>query len=166
MPTYYKLTDENDRTYGGCQWGENITHTTSGEGDLCSSGWTHWYTHPLLAVLLNPIHGKFDLKTAHLWKSPPDQIAEKSDKGLKVGCKIGTTLSRVPLPEVTLTQKIAFGILTSLEVSKNENYLQWAINWLSGKNRSQAREAAWAAEDTKQPLDLIALAEKTMLVED
>jgi hypothetical protein len=46
----YKLTNENFQTFGGCQWGENITHITSGEGDLCGPGWLHYYDNPLLAA--------------------------------------------------------------------------------------------------------------------
>lgn len=142
MPKYYKLTDANDQTYGGCQWGEGVTHLISGEGNLCGPGWTHWYTHPLLAVMLNPTQGNFDLTTAHLWESPADQVAEKTDHGLKVGCMKGTTVRRVPLPEVTLTQKIAFGILCSLEVCTEQSYVTWANNWLLDIDRSQ-RTAAW-----------------------
>lgn len=189
MPKYYKLTDEHDRTYGGCQWGENVTVETSGEGDLCDPGWTHWYTDPLLAVLLNPIHGDYDLTTAHLWESPEDQVAEKFDHGLKVGCKRGTTVRRIQMPEVTMTQKVAFGILASLEVYKVPDYVAWATAWLSGEDRSveaveaawaawaagaagvagvagvarEAREAAWAAKAAwAAELDLVALARKAM----
>ncbi len=179
---FYKLTDANDQTYGGCQWGENITHETSGGGELCGPGWTHWYTHPLLAVMLNPIHGNFDLTKAHLWESPEDQVAEKTDRGLKVGCAKGTTAQRIPLPEVTLTQKIAFGILCSLAVYRDQKYVEWANSWFSGFDRSRetaeaawaAAEAAWAAEAAARAwaeaaaeawkIDLIALAEKAMQV--
>ena len=146
MPTYYKLTSENDRTYGGCQWGLGVTHITSGEGELCSSGWTHWYTHPLLAVLLNPMQGNFNLNTAHLWRSPKNQEAQKFDHGLKVGCMRGITVKRIKLPILTTIQKIAFGILCTLEVYKEKSYHQWAESWLSGKNRSMnAAKAARAA---------------------
>ena len=175
MPKYYKLTNENDQTHGGCQWGENVTYKTSGEGGLCGSGWTHWYTHPLLAVMLNPIHGNFDLATAHLWESPDDQVAEKTDHGLKVGCTKGTTARRVPLPEVTLTQKTAFGILCSLEVYRDQSYVTWAENWLSGSDRSRqaaawaaaraaeaAAEAAWAAGLSREGFDVLSIIKKVV----
>ena len=51
----YKLTDDSGRTYNNTQWSEGSTHTASGDGDMCRQGWIHAYTHPLLAVLLNPI---------------------------------------------------------------------------------------------------------------
>ncbi|KKL58315.1 hypothetical protein LCGC14_2226540, partial [marine sediment metagenome] len=57
--TLYKLTDSNDQTYGKTQWGPGIEHAASGKGPLCTEGWLHAYTDPLLAVLLNPIHGNY-----------------------------------------------------------------------------------------------------------
>ena len=139
----YKLTDKNDQTLNNCQWGEGVTVETSGEGELCSAGFTHWYTSPLLAVLLNPIHGDYDLETAHLWEGEGEVI--KDDHGLKVGCKKATTLCRISLPEVTLEQKIASGILCAKEVYDGKDWNNWADKWLSGEDRS--RESAWAAAE-------------------
>lgn len=138
----YKLTDEKDQTYGGCQWGPNVTHETDGSGSLCGPGWTHWYTSPLLAVLFNPIHGNFKLETAHLWEGEGEP--EKFDSGLKVGCRKATTKRRIELPEITNTQKVAFGILCALEVWKEKTFVVWAQNWLSGKDRSGAAAEAAA----------------------
>ena len=55
----YKLTNENHETYNGTKWGPGVTHETDGHGELCGSGWLHYYDDPLLAVLLNPIHANF-----------------------------------------------------------------------------------------------------------
>lgn len=143
------MTDKNDQTHNNCQWGENITVETSGEGELCSEGYTHWYTSPLLAVLLNPIHGNYYLKTAHLWEGEGEVIND--NHGLKVGCKKATTLCRISLPELTLEQKIAFGILYTKEVYDGKVWNNWADKWLSGEDRSResarvAARAAFAAE--------------------
>jgi len=135
MTTLYKLTDAHDRTYGGCQWGEGVEVVTSGKGNLCGPGFTHWYTDPLLAVLLNPIHAKLDLSTAHLWKGE-GEVAEPAH-GLKVGCTRARTLRRVELPRVTRAARVRFGILCSLEVYTEPNYRKWADGWLSGKDRSK-----------------------------
>jgi len=142
----YKLTDRNDQTRNNCQWGEGVTVETSGDGELCSAGFTHWYTSPLLAVLLNPIHGNYYLKTAHLWAGEGEVI--KDNHGLKVGCKKATTLCRISLPEVTLEQKIASGILCAKEVYDVKAWNNWADKWLSGEDRSResARVAEFAAE--------------------
>jgi len=45
-----KLTDEHNRTCNNTQWGENVTYTAPGTGDLCTGGWIHYYDSPLLAV--------------------------------------------------------------------------------------------------------------------
>jgi len=153
--TLYKLTDGNDQTFGGCQWGEGVTVTTSGTGEMCGTGFTHWYTHPLLAVLLNPIHANIDLTTAHLWEGEGEVV--KTDHGLKVGCTTATTLRRVALPQVTTEQRVRFGILCAMEVYADPDWHRWANDWLAGKDRSaraarsawvwaaSASDAAWAA---------------------
>ena len=164
----YKLTDQHDQTYGGCQWGEGVTIKTNGEGGLCGPGFTHWYTDPLLAVLLNPIHGNYNLETAHLWEGEGEVV--KTNHGLKAGCTAATTLRRIPLPVVTLEQKVRFGILCAMEVYQCEDFTAWANAWLSGLDRSEASaEAAAAAARAAGAsaraaaglgeLDLIALAE-------
>jgi len=140
----YKLTDENDRTYSGCQWGEDVQHVTSGEGQLCGDGWTHWYTDPLLAVLLNPIHADFALATAHLWEGQGTIGAD--DNGLKVGCTDGRTLRRVEMPRVTLEQRIRFGILCARVVYGGPGWNLWADEWLSGKDRTTTTAKAAMAE--------------------
>ena len=140
-----KLTDKYGMTYNETQWGEGITHIASGKGKLCDNGWIHYYDDPLLAVLLNHIHGRF--KDPLLWKIEVEGEI-KTDHGLKFGAATVTTLQQLPLPEVTTTQRVAFGILCSLEVCKNQEYVKWAKGWLSGEDRSRAAAAAvWATAE-------------------
>ena len=140
----YKLTDRKYQTYGGCQWGVNITHTTDGTGDLCSPGWIHAYTDPLLAVLLNPIHA--NIVDPVLWEAEGD--VGKTDHGLKVGCTILTTIRKIPLPAMSMEHRVRFGILCAMCVYKNVGFTAWATKWLDGSDRSRsaAEEAARAAE--------------------
>ena len=144
MTTVYKLTDQSYRTYNGTQWGEGFEHTASGEGGLCGPGWLHAYTHPLLAVLLNPVHA--DIKNPIVWEAEGDMGIE--DHGLKVGCRRLKTIKIIPLPRVTLEQRVRFGILCSLEVCTEPSFVSWAHEWLSGENRWEeaAGEVAWAAK--------------------
>jgi hypothetical protein len=65
--------------------------------------------------------------------------------GLKGGCTEMVIMKELPLPEITLTQRIAFGILCSLEVYNEESYVKWAKDWLSGEDRTSASDAASAA---------------------
>lgn len=133
----YKLTDGIDQTYGGCQWGPGVIHYTDGHGRLCSSGWIHVYDDPLLAILHNPIHGNFDLATAHLWKCEASGM-HKNDHGIKAGYTEVCTIHRIELPEITDVQKIAYGILCAWFVYRDATWRKWARRWLSGKDRSVA----------------------------
>ena len=158
MTILYKLTNEKYQTYGATQWGPGITHRVSGDGDLCGPGWIHAYTHPLLAVLLNPIHAGFG--NPILWLGDGD--VGKMDYGLKVGCTRFTTIKVVSLPQIFVEQKVCFGILCALVVCFDPAFVDWANKWLTGEDRSEA--AARAAEAAKNNLDLIAIALRAVKV--
>ena len=168
MTTIYKLTDQSMQTYNGFQWTMNNTETADGEGDLCGPGFLHAYTDPLLAVLLNPIHA--GIENPRLFRA--EGTIKKTDHGLKVGCMEMTLTEELPLPVITTTQWIAFGILCAKEVCKAAGWTRWADNWLSGKNRAAARaadaaaaaRAAARAADAAAEVDLIAIARKAMEV--
>ena len=139
----YKLTDEKDHTYGGCQWGKGVTHTADGQGELCTEHWIHAYRDPILAVMMNPIHGRYDLALAHLWECEGEG---GKDDGTKLGCTTLTTVTRMELPTVTTEQRVRFGILCAREVHHEAVFLAWSDAWLSGQDRSEkAASAAWAA---------------------
>ena len=139
----YKLTDENSRTKNNTQWGENVTHSATGQGTkLCSDGWIHFYKSPLLAVFMNPIHG--DFSNPILWEC--ECSGEMVHEPTKSGCKTLTTIRKVELPSVTTTQRVAFGILAVKKAYKNPKWNQWADNWLSGKDRTDAAADAAAAD--------------------
>ena len=142
MKIGYKLTDSKNQTFRGTKWGEGITHTSKGVGQLCTSGWIHFYDSPELAVLLNPIHGNFN--NPNLWRI---KYSGKTlnDRGLKRGATSVTTIERITLPEYSVTQKVAFGILCVRYISKDKSWRKWADGWLSGKDRSSAAYAASSA---------------------
>src|ERR1017187_1019503 len=122
----YKLTDSKGQTKNETQWGEGISHEVSGIGELCSSGFIHYYSDPYLAGIFNLIHANF--VNPKLWEAEAEGII-KSDKGLKYGCQKLTTLKEIPLPILTTTQLSAFAILCSIEVYKEKSYVVWANNW-------------------------------------
>ncbi len=138
----YKLTNQDHQTRGRTQWGENVTHRAAGEKgqDLCSSGFIHAYEHPDLAILFNPLHA--NVNNPVVWEARGKVY--KSD-GLKIGCRQLTTLKIIPLPKWEATQRAAFAILCAQEVYDDAGFRKWAVNWLSGDDRS-AGAAAGAAE--------------------
>ena len=106
----YKLTDDKNQTHGGTQWGKGVTHKAKGRGEeLCTEDVIHAYKHPLLAVLLNPIHADFD--KVRLWEAEGEIVI---DDGLKLGCKALTILKRIRVPKVTTEQRVRFAILCAL----------------------------------------------------
>ena len=116
MKTVYKLTTKEGKTrphfYNETQWGENVTHTVPGTGDLCGPGWIHAYSHPLLAVLLNPAHANFNPDML-LWKCKAKVRKNQLDK---IGCTSLTTMKQVPLPKITIIQRCTFAILVAKEI--------------------------------------------------
>lgn len=185
MTTLYKLTDQDGYTRrdydNACLWGEDVSHSGTGKGELCGPGYIHAYTHPLLAVLLNPIHAKFH--SPRLWEAE-GKIA-KSDRGLKVGCVTLKTIREMPLPVVTTEQRVRFAILCAKAMCTDATWLAWANGWLDGTDRTARAEAAWAAEAARaaaraaeaaeaawaaawaaaraaKPIDLIAIAEEAV----
>jgi hypothetical protein len=134
----YKLTNQKMQTHNGFQWEMNKWVETSGEGALCTNGWLHCYDNPLLAVVLNPIHA--DISSPRIFECAVEG-KEKHNKGLKSGySRMRLTRERV-LPEISINTRVRFGILCALQVYKNESFVNWAKDWLSGNNRA----AAWAA---------------------
>jgi hypothetical protein len=170
----YKLTNEAGKTLGGMVWAEGTENRATGEKnqELCSDGWLHAYEHPLIAVLLNPIHA--DFKNPRMFEV--EGKVEKRDGQLKCGCRRLKVLREIPLPQITTAQKIRFAIYCALEVYKKPTFKLWAGGWLSGKDRTAeaawaaaeaAESAAWAAEAAawaaeRSSVDLFVLAEKAI----
>ena len=140
----YKLTDQDMRTHNGFQWELGKEVITDGDSKkLCTKHWLHYYHHPLLAVLLNPIHANIDNPRLFEAKALGKHL---DDKGLKGGCTKMTLVKEIELSEITLNQKTAFGILCSLEVYKEKGFVKWANNWLSGVDRTAAADATYAVD--------------------
>jgi hypothetical protein len=139
-----KLTDENMQTFAGTQWVLREFKETSGEGDLCSKGWLHYYSDAKLAAFLNPIHANF--AAPRLFEI---EVAGsiKSDNGLKYGCTKMRLVQELQFIKPTQEQCIKFAIYCALEGYKDKQFVQWATNWLDGTDRSKesARDTAWAA---------------------
>lgn len=136
----YKLTDGDGKTRNNTQWGPGVSHSGTREGGLCGPGWIHAYEHPLIAVLLNPIHA--DFKSPRLWEAE-GEIAIR-DGQLKCGCATLTTILEITLPEITAEMRARFAILCVKDVCACSAWNAWADKWLSGEDRS-AEAAASAA---------------------
>ena len=131
----YKLTDSEGYTKNNTHWSVGTTHSLEVKlnPQLCSRDVLHAYTSPLLAALMYPAH--IDFKNT-LCFTVDGEIAVTD--GTKVGCFSLTVTGTFVLPELSLTQRIAFGILCTLELlsGKDKKFTQWAEKWLSNEDRS------------------------------
>jgi len=144
-----KLTDADGYTRRGedneTLWGEGIGHTAMGKGrELCTSDVIHYYDSVEEAVMYNPVHACISNPVA--WECGGRMAAHDGAKG---GCKTLTTIRRVPLPELTIEQRIKVAIYCALEVCTSPDFVRWANAWLIGADRSgeaaqAAVSAAWA----------------------
>jgi len=140
----YKLLTQDMKTRKGelneTDWSDvGEWHEATGTGGLCSDGVLHDYDDPWIAVVMNPAHANIG-----------NPVMYETERGgrfltdmLKCGSRRMRLLGRVDLPDIPLLQKVAFGILAALEGYPYEKFRSWAMDWLSGKDRSaSAAEAA------------------------
>src|SRR3972149_2796205 len=102
----YKLTRLDLTTYGGYQYVQGVRATFPGTGELCGPGWSHAYTSPQLALLLNPLHAAYT--PCRLWAA--DGVIGATDRGLKVGCSALTLRREIAVPEIAIEERVRFGV--------------------------------------------------------
>jgi len=167
----YKLTDKDGQTHGGCQWGEGVTHETSGEGELCGSGWLHAYSDPILAVLMNPVHGDFAPRTMLIWEANGEG-EYLDDHGLKYGFTKLTTIRQIPVPVVTTQQRVRFANLCAMAVAADARAAAKVVAraaWVEAEAadaraaaKAAARAAEWAVAWASTTIDFVALAHEAV----
>ena len=142
----YKLTDADGYTRQGKKgetyWEHGTSRETDGSGNLGSAGWTHVYTDPLLAVLLDPIHSDYGDKSKLIEVIVSGE--HKNSHGLNEGWTVVKYSRRKNKPAVTITHRITFAILCAKKVNNDEKWNVWADSWLSGKDRTTEAAAAAA----------------------
>ena len=149
----YKLTDEQGRTRAGedneLTWAVGVAHKTAGTGTrLCTADVIHAYEHPLIAVLMNPVHAMFNPAKMRLFVAEGEIVAREGE--LKCGVHALEIVEEIPVPTLTTEQRVKFAILCAKCVCTDVAWNAWADKWLSSDDRSaEAAEAtAWAAEAT------------------
>jgi hypothetical protein len=140
----YKLTDEFGSTKNNTHWSEGIKHEIAKElrdstKPLCSKHYLHAYESPLVAVFMNNCHAKFS--KPRLWLATG--WVSKRDGQLKCGCFSLKIIKEIQLPKLTVAQRVRIAIYCALSHPVSNNFHTWAVDWLSGKDRTRA--AAHAA---------------------
>src|SRR3990167_170039 len=146
-----KLTDRDGQTRNGTQWGSGVTHEVRGAevdtGPLCSSSWLHLYEGLGVALLHNQLGANFP--TPRAWRA----VARvERREGLKAGTRHLTTIEEVTYVPPTTEQLVTVAILLAFDrynpTCDGGAWGAWAMDWLSGEDRSEAaaaEAAAWAA---------------------
>ncbi len=138
MTTVYKLVREDLTTYNNFQWTIGVPSPSLPGGGICSENVYHAYSHPLLAALFAPIH--VDDTYSRLFEA--EGVVCVLD-ATKVGCTTITLLTEVPLPPITLEQRIKIAILAE----------------------EKALARAWTTTATARAIDLVAVI-KTVVFDD
>jgi hypothetical protein len=141
----YKLTDEFGSTKNNTHWSEGIKHEIAKElrdstKPLCSKHYLHAYENPLVAVFMNNRHAKFS--KPRLWLATG--WVSKRDGQLKCGCFSLKIIKEIQLPKLTVAQRVRTAIYCALSHPVSNNFHTWAVDWLSGKDRTRADAAAYA----------------------
>jgi hypothetical protein len=103
----YKLTTQNNTTFNGFKWIPGRWKKTSGIGPLCTEGWLHAYSDPLVAVFMNYIHASID--NPKLWEAEGNGEF-KDDRGTKCGFSRMRIIKKLPLPKISLEDRIKIAI--------------------------------------------------------
>ena len=120
-----KWVSDDLTTVDGIYWEENLK--------LNTPKFHCYYKHPLIAIIFKERHG-FDCCKKLYEVKPGGMIFDGN-----YICRSTelTLIKELETTEVTLIQQIAFAILCVLEVYKDSRFVNWAENWLSGKDRSK-----------------------------
>jgi hypothetical protein len=124
-------------------WAVGVEHKTAGTGtQLCTADVIHAYEHPLIAVLMNPVHADFNPARMRLFVAEGEIVAREVQ--LKCGVHALKIVEEIPVPVLTTEQRVKFAILCAKTVCKDAEWNAWADKWLSCDDRSAAAAAAWA----------------------
>ena len=141
MKIAYKLTDSKMRTCNGFQWEIGKWYETTGEGELCSPSWLHFYSDSLVGLFLNPVHA--GIENPRLFCA---EVEGKflDDNELKCGYSRARLIEELPVPQISPVQRVRFAIFCAKKVYKEKEWNKWANNWLSGKGRTI--DADWSTK--------------------
>ena len=155
MTKMYKLVTQEYTTHGGMKWEIGKTNKATHEGiEMCSNQVLHCYKTPEQAVLFNPVH--VNIQNPILLEISCSDIV--ANDGLKYACKEQTPVREVVLPKLTTNQVVAIAIKLACLVYESSEFIVWANNWLSGRDRTAraadaAADAAYAAADAARAAD-------------
>ena len=112
----FKLTSREMKTRVGypqeTQWVLGEWKAVLGKGDLCTDGWLHAYSHPLIAILRNCRDA--NIINPRLFEAEVDGVSRV--EALKGGYQRMRLVREIPLPTMTIAQRLQFAVLCACYV--------------------------------------------------
>jgi hypothetical protein len=149
----YFLTDHLKHDASGREWGEHVTHTTSGISPDGSDARFRCYATPLLAGLLNALERGY--RSPRLWEASVE--SEDSPGSPILMCHEVSIQRQATLPVLTGVHYARFAVLCARAACEGTRYEDvfgtWASGWLAGDDSSGAiaRELADSLERDARP---------------
>jgi hypothetical protein len=131
----YKLTDQQNCSADGRQWGAGVKHKAQ-PGLGATDGRIFCYTSPTLAVLLNPLHERYP--APRIWEALVDVEPMRGDAIVACG-EVATTRLIAP-PKLTGAHHARFAVLCAVaaggESASDSGFGEWAAAWLDNPDES------------------------------
>lgn len=129
--TCYKLLSQ-DMEANGYRWTLGQWVMSDALGNFCPPGGFRGYEHPLLAILHNPIHD--NIPNPRMFEAVADGKSYY-DGRIQLMAQWMMLIREIPVPAVTLEQRVAYGIYCAKAVYSAPWWNEWADAWLSGADR-------------------------------
>lgn len=126
---FYLVTNQENQTWQGKTWGENVNHQDSNTNYQYDV-----YQSPLVASFMYPCY-QGSIQNPKLWTAVGE--TQTAGDGLRLKFMSLTTLKEYPFTQPSEKQAIVFGILAAMNLVQVPNFLDWAKNYLTGKDTSK-----------------------------
>ena len=133
---FYLITDQDNKTWRGVEWGENITHEEENPNYHFAV-----YNSPQAACYMYPFYE--EIKNPKVWTATGENPSR--DEGFRTKFAKLTTVSPLSIMLPTRDQRITFGILCSMNLVMNPIFRDWAVKYLRGED--QTKESAKIGAD-------------------
>jgi hypothetical protein len=118
---HYLVTDQNNQSWRGVQWGPNVTNEEQNPNHFFGA-----YADLETALFMYPFHD--DIPTPKFWKAEGTPVSNYYRPEFN---KLTTTESMTPAMP-TAQQRRVFAVLCSLCLVSNKVFRDWAKDWLLG----------------------------------
>jgi len=126
---YFLITKDDNKTERDILWGEEVTNE-----ELNSNYYFTIYDSPEKAVYLYPFYEETAFDKI-LWSV--ETLSEVLGSGLRNKCSKVKTIKKHDINFPTAEKRITLAILCAYNLVKKEEFKNWALSYLSGKDNSK-----------------------------